>query len=180
MESLAPRGTRALFTLDWYRTLSPNGRVAFIAACGGYALAGFDLLSFTFVLARLRAAFGLSEVQLGALAAVTLVASVVGGLAGGVLADRFGRVRILQWSVGAYALFSLLSGLAQSYEQFLLMRLLLGVGFGAEWTAGALMVAEYAAPAQRGRAQGVYAAALSVGDAVAALTYLSVSLLAPV
>jgi MFS family permease len=179
MEAAAPRKTRALFTLAWYRTLSPNGRVAFVAACAGYALAGFDLLSFTFVLARLRVAFGLTEAQVGALVAVTLGASVVGGMAGGVLADRFGRARILQWSVGAYALFSLLSGLAQSYEQFLLTRLLLGVGFGAEWTAGALLVAEYAAPAQRGRAQGVYAAALSVGDAVAALAYLSVSLLVP-
>jgi MFS family permease len=177
MESAATRGAHALFTLEWFRTLSPDGRVAFVAACGGYALAGFDLLSFTYLLPSIRAAFRLTEGQLGALAAVTLVASVLGGVVGGVLADRFGRARTLQWSVAAYAAFSLLSGLAQSYEQFLLTRLLLGAGFGAEWTAGALLVAEYAAPAQRGRAQGVYAAALSVGDAVAALAYLSVSLL---
>src|SRR5215212_7213410 len=115
MESGATSKGHALFTLEWFRTLSPDGRVAFAAACSGYALAGFDLLSFTFVLASIRAAFGLTEGQLGALAAVSLVASVLGGVVGGVLADRFGRARTLQWSIAAYAVCSLLSGLAQSY-----------------------------------------------------------------
>ena len=179
MESAAPGSSRALFTLDWYRTLSADGRLAFMAAWGGYALAGFDFLSFTFVLAPIRAAFGLTEGQIGALATVTLVASVAGGIAGGVLADRLGRARVLRWSIAAYALFSFLSGLAQSYEQLLVLRALLGAGFGAEWTAGALLVAEYAAPAQRGRAQGVYAAALSVGDGLATLAYLLVVAVAP-
>jgi MFS family permease len=175
----AAHSSRLLFTLDWYRTLSPTGRAAFLAACGGYTLAGFDLLSFTFVLPSIRAAFGLSDAQLGVLATSTLLASVVGGVAGGTLADTFGRVRVLQWSIGIYALFSLVSGLAQSYEQLLVTRVLLGIGFGAEWTAGALLVAEYAAPSQRGRALGVYAAALSVGDAVATFAYMGVTALVP-
>ena len=55
------RAGRSLLTLDWYRTLTPQGRVAFVAACAGYTLAGFDLLTFSFVLGALRTAFGLSE-----------------------------------------------------------------------------------------------------------------------
>src|ERR687886_2840881 len=109
MESAAPGSSRALFTLDWYRTLRPDGRLAFLAAWGGYALAGFDFLSFTFVLAPIRAAFGLAEGQVGALATVTLVASIVGGATGGGLADRVGRARVLRWSIVAYALCSFLS-----------------------------------------------------------------------
>jgi MFS family permease len=179
MEHAATGSSRALFTLDWYRTLSADGRRAYLAACGGYALASFDFLSFTFVLIPIRAAFGLSEVQVGALATVSLIASVVGGIVGGALADRVGRARVLRWSILTYALVSLLSGLAQSYEQLLALRGLLGIGFGAEWTAGALLVAEYAAPAQRGRAQGVFAAAFSVGDGLATLSYLLVTALLP-
>ena len=179
MATAAAGPSHALFTLDWYRTLSAEGRRAYGAAWGGYALASFDFLSFTFVLVPIRAAFGLSEAQVGALATMSLVASVVGGIVGGALADRVGRARVLRWSILAYALFSFLSGLAQSYEQLLALRGLLGIGFGAEWTAGALFVAEYAAPAQRGRAQGVFAAAFSVGDGVATLSYLVVTALLP-
>jgi MFS family permease len=174
-----PRERAPLFTLDWYRTLTPQGRRAFVAAWGGYVLAAFDTLAFTFVLAPIRATFGLAEGQLGALASVTLVASVVGGMVGGVLADRLGRARLLRWSILAYALFSLLSGLAQSYEQLLLARALLGVGFGAEWTVGALLIAEYAAPAQRGRVLGVFATAFSIGDGLATVGFLVVSAALP-
>ncbi|HLH24343.1 MAG TPA: MFS transporter [Chloroflexota bacterium] len=179
MTSATTGSARALFTLDWYRALSPDGRLAFIAAWGGYALAGFDFLAFTFVLAPIRAAFGLSEGQIGALATASLMASVAGGIAGGVLADRLGRARVLRWSIAAYALLSFLSGLAQSYEQLLALRALLGAGFGAEWTAGALLVAEYAAPAQRGRTQGVYTAGFSVGDGLATLAYFVITALVP-
>src|SRR5262249_55585902 len=60
------------------------------------------------------------------------------------------------------------------------LRLLLGVGFGGEWTAGALMTAEYAAPAQRGRVQGWFSSGFSTGNAIAALAYaVTASLLPP-
>jgi MFS family permease len=164
----------------WYRTLSSAGRRAFWAGTGGYALACFDLLAFTFVLGPVAATFGLSPGQVGLLSTASLLASVVGGIIGGALADRLGRVRVLMITIAVYAGCTFLCGLAQSYEQLLALRLLLGLGFGGEWTAGALITSEYAAPAQRGRVQGWFSSAYSVGNAIAAVAYaLTASLLPP-
>ena len=168
----------ALF--DWYRTLSGAGRRAFWAGTGGYALACFDLLAFTFVLGPVATTFSLSSGQVGLLATGSLLASVVGGIIGGALADRLGRVQVMMISIATYAVCTFLCGLAQSYEQLLVLRLLLGVGFGGEWTASALITAEYAAPAQRGRVQGWFSSGFSIGNAVAALAYaVTASLLPP-
>ena len=70
--------------------------------------------------------------------------SAVGGAVAGALADAIGRVRVLILSIGSYALFTLLAGCAQSYEQLLVFLTLQGLGFGGEWAAGAVLVAEYA------------------------------------
>jgi MFS family permease len=167
----------ALF--DWYRTLSPAGRRAFWAGSSGYALACFDLLAFTFVLGPVAATFGLSSGQVGVLDTESLLASVAGGILGGALADSLGRVRVMMITIAIYAGCTFLCGLAQSYEQLLLLRLLLGLGFGGEWTAGALITAEYAAPAQRGRVPGWFSSAYSVGNGIATLAYAVTAILLP-
>lgn len=169
---------RAFFTLDWYRTLAPPGRRAFWASFVGYGLAAFDLLTFTFVLSSVRADFDLSTGQVGFLATSSLVASAFGGVLGGALADGIGRVRTMMLAIGIYAVATLLCGLAQGYEQLLLWRVLLGVGFGGEWTASALLTAEYAEPAHRGRLLGMLASAFAVGDALATVAYAVVAHLA--
>jgi MFS family permease len=74
-------------------------------------------------------------------------------------------VRILILSIGSYALFTLLAGCAQSYEQLLVFLTLQGLGFGGEWAAGAVLVAEYARATQRGRVIGAVQSAWSVGYA---------------
>jgi len=89
----------------------------------------------------------------------------VGGAMVGALADAVGRVRMLVLSIGSYALFTLLAGCAQSYEQLLVFLTLQGLGFGGEWAAGAVLVAEYAQATQRGRVIGAVQSAWSIGYA---------------
>jgi MFS family permease len=117
--------------------------------------------------------------QAGWLATASLLASAVGGVIGGALADGIGRTRTMLLAVVVYAGATFLAGLSQSFEQLLLCRVVLGLGFGAEWTASALLVAEYAAPAGRGRLLGLLSSAFSVGDALAALAAAVVVSLAP-
>ncbi|MBA2519107.1 MAG: MFS transporter [Chloroflexia bacterium] len=123
---------------DWFRQLTPPGRRAFWAAFAGFGLAGFDLLSFTFVLVAVRDEFGLSAARAGWLATVSLLASAAGGVIGGALADSLGRTRVMLIAVIVYAVATFLCGLSQSFEQLLLCRLVLGLGFGAEWTTSSL------------------------------------------
>jgi MFS family permease len=73
--------------------------------------------------------------------------------------------------VAVYSVFTFLSGLSQSYEQLLVFRSLQGVGFGGEWAAGAILVAEIANPAQRGRVLGAIQSAWAVGWGLAAIAY---------
>ena len=152
-------------SLDWYWTLSPPGRAAFWATFGGWALDAYNQMTVGFVLPAVTAAFALSPAQAGLLGSVGLVMSAVGGAVAGALADAVGRVRVLILSIASYALFTLLAGCAQSYEQLLLFLTLQGLGFGGEWAAGAVLVAEYAQATQRGRVVGAVQSAWSIGYA---------------
>jgi MFS family permease len=151
--------------LDWYWTLSPPGRAAFWATFGGWALDAYNQMTLGFVLPAVTATFALSTTQAGLLGTVGLMTSAIGGALAGALADAIGRVRVLILSIGSYALFTLLAGCAQSYEQLLVFLTLQGLGFGGEWAAGAVLVAEYARAAQRGRVIGAVQSAWSIGYA---------------
>jgi MFS family permease len=135
-------------------------------------LDAFDLIVLTLSLTAIGATFGVDKGATGALATVTLTASAVGGILGGVLADRFGRARTLMVTVGVYSLFTFLSGLASSYGMLMAFRVFQGIGFGAEWGVGAVLVAELVRPESRGKALGVIQSAWAVGWALAVVAYL--------
>jgi MFS family permease len=167
-----PRGS-------WFAALGDRGRRAFAAAFAGYALDAFDLIILTLSLSAIGATFGVSTAATGVLSTVTLSASALGGVIGGVLCDRIGRARTLMLTVGMYSLFTFLSGLATSYEMLLVFRVFEGIGFGGEWAVGAVLVAEIVRPESRGRALGVVQSAWAVGWAIAVVAYTVVFSLAP-
>jgi MFS family permease len=165
--------------LAWFGQLPAPARSTFWIATTGWGLDSFDTLAYTFALAAVAATLGMSDAQSGFAATVSLLTGVLGGILAGVLADRIGRVPTFILAVAVYSVFSLLSALAQTYEQLLVCRALLGLGFGGEWTVGAVLVAEMAPPALRGRLQGAFQSAFTVGWGVAALAYFVVFALAP-
>src|ERR1700754_3631743 len=157
---------------SWYTALGASGRRAFRAAFAGYMLDAFDLIVLTLSLSAIGTTFNVGTGATGALSTVTLSASAIGGVLGGVLADRIGRARTLMLSVAIYSLFTLLSGLASSYAMLMTFRVFQGIGFGAEWGVGAVLVAELVRGESRGRALGVIQSAWAVGWAVAVVAYL--------
>src|SRR5437763_6532965 len=158
-------GARVHSQLEWYWTLSPPGRAAFWATFGGWALDAYNQMTSGFILPAVTAAFALSTAQGGLIGSVGLVTSAIGGALAGALADSIGRVRVLLLSIGSYALFTLLAGCAQSYDQLLVFSTLQGLGFGGDWAAGAVLVSEYAQATQRGRVIGAVQSAWSIGYA---------------
>src|ERR687885_10369 len=161
----------SVVSLDWYRTLTGRAKHAFWASAVGWALDAFDYQVFSFSLTAIAATFALSQAQAGLIATSTLIVSAIGGVLAGVLADQNGRRRTLMVTVAVYSVFTFLSGLSQSYEQLLVFRSLQGLGFGGEWAAGAILVAEIANPAQRGRVLGAIQSAWAVGWGLAAIAY---------
>ncbi|WP_216894720.1 MFS transporter [Nocardia alni] len=156
---------------DWFRALGSVGRRAFFGAFGGYGMDSYDFQVLPLALGAIASYFAIGTGESGLLTTVTLVVSAVGGALAGVLADRIGRVRTLQLTIAAYALFTVLCGCAWNFESLLAFRALQGLGFGGEWAAGAILVAEYARPESRGRAVAWVQSAWAVGWGLAVCVY---------
>ncbi|MBX5464731.1 MAG: MFS transporter [Clostridia bacterium] len=149
--------------------MSPPERRALLATFAGWGLDGMDVQIYSFVIPTLIAAWGISRGQAGILGTVTLLLSALGGWLAGILADRVGRVRLLQVTVAWYAFFTFLSGFTHSFPELLLTRGLQGLGFGGEWAAGSVLMGELADPRYRGRAVGTVQSGWAVGWGVAVL-----------
>jgi MFS family permease len=142
-------------------------------------LDGFDFMVYTFVIPTLITLWGMSKAQAGYIASASLITSAIGGWGAGVLADRYGRVRVLQLTVVWFAAFTCLSGFTHSYGQLLFTRAMQGFGFGGEWCVGSVLVAETIEARHRGKAAGVVQSSWSVGWAAAALAFWAASVLLP-
>jgi MFS family permease len=130
-----------------------------------------DVQLYSFVIPALIAIWGITRTQAGELGTAALLVSAVGGWLAGWLADRYGRVRTLQVAILWFAVFTFLSGLAQNFEQLFAARALMGLGFGGEWAAGAVLLGEVIRPEHRGKALGMMQAGWAVGWGTAALLY---------
>jgi len=130
-----------------------------------------DVQLYSFVIPTLIAIWGITRAQAGMLGTAALLVSAVGGWLAGWLADRYGRVRTLQVAILWFAVFTFLSGLAQNFEQLFAARALMGLGFGGEWAAGAVLLGEVVRPEHRGKALGMMQAGWAVGWGTAALLY---------
>jgi MFS family permease len=127
---------------------------------------------FAHALPAITASLSMSESDGPFVVAVSLVASAFGGVVGGTLADRFGRVRMLTFVILGYSVFTALTATSQNLEQLLLWRTLHGFTFGAEWAVGAALLAEYAKPEQRGRTMGFLQSTYAIGWAASTGAYL--------
>ncbi|HWR49098.1 MAG TPA: MFS transporter, partial [Pseudonocardiaceae bacterium] len=174
-ESVAAEDSRAF---AWFRSLRPEGRRAFVGAFGGFALDSYDFQVLPLGLVAIAASLGISTAEAGLLTTVTLVVSAVGGALAGTLVDRIGRVRTLLLTVSTYAVFTVLCGFAPNFESLLVFRALQGLGFGGEWAAGAILVAEYCAPRYRGRTMGFIQSSWAVGWALSVGVYTAMFSLA--
>ncbi|CAG9266029.1 MFS transporter [Paraburkholderia caribensis] len=155
----------------WFKEVSGNERRTFWACFGGWALDSLDVQMFSLVIPAIIAEWSISRTQAGMVSGVTLVASALGGWVAGMLSDRFGRVKTLQWTVAFFSLFTFLCAFAQNYPQFLILKTLQGFGFGGEWAAGAVLMAETIRAEHRGKAMGTVQSAWAVGWGAAVLLY---------
>jgi MFS family permease len=152
----------------WWRDVGPAEWKALIASGSGWMLDAMDVMLYAFALGAIRDEFGLSGAQAGALASVTLLSSAFGGIGFGILADRYGRARMLQVAILVYSLCTALTATAGSVLALVLWRTLVGIGLGGEWSAGSVLVAETWPTAHRGKAIGIMQSGWAVGYMLAA------------
>jgi MFS family permease len=157
--------------LAWLRDLTSRERRTMLACWGGWTLDGFDQQLYSYVVPTVIAVWGMSTGAAGTIGTVTVVTSSFGGWFAGALADRFGRVRVLQIAILWYSVFTFLCAFAQNFEQLFILRGLHGLGFGGEWATGAVLMGEVIRDKYRGRGVGVVQTGAAVGPGLAALVY---------
>lgn len=135
----------------------------------GYAMDGFDLLILGFMLHAISTDLNLTSAQSGSLVTWTLIGAVIGGIVFGSLSDRFGRVRVLTWTIVMFALFTGLCAFAQGYWDLLLYRTFAGVGLGGEFGIGMALAAEAWPARYRSRVSSYVALGWQIGVLLAAV-----------
>ncbi|MGH9677665.1 MAG: MFS transporter, partial [Candidatus Acidiferrum sp.] len=124
---------------------------------------------YSMVLAYLMKDLGMSQATGGLLVSLTLIASAFGGVIFGFVADRIGRTRSLSTSILIYSAATAACGFASTVAVLAIFRVILGLGMGGEWTAGAALVAETWPAEHRGKALGLMQSTWAIGGMLAAL-----------
>jgi MFS family permease len=154
--------------LDWPATVTTAERRSLIAGGLGWMLDAMDVMLYSMVLTHLMRDLGMGKPAAGLLNSLTLLASALGGLFFGFLADRVGRTRSLMASILVYSVASGACGLSSTIGQLAAFRFVLGLGMGGEWTTGAALIAETWPAAHRGKALGLMQSTWAIGEMLAA------------
>lgn len=152
-------------------------RRALWATWSGWGLDGFNKQILPLAMAGILLSLGLSKGDAGVVTGTVAVVTAIGGIIGGRLADKFGRVRVLVVIMLGYSICTALVGTAQDMVQLMLWVALAALFLGAEWPVGAALMAEYAEQHRRGRVMAWVQSAWSVGWALANLSFLITNLL---
>jgi MFS family permease len=155
--------------LAFYRDMNLPERRTFWACAAGWSLDGMDFMIYPLVIGTIITLWKVDAGAAGLAGTVTLLSSAIGGWLGGYLADRIGRVRTLQFTILWFSVFSLVCAFVQNFDQLLIARAVLGLGFGGEWAAGAVLMGEAIRPQYRGRAVGSVQSGWAVGWGLAVL-----------
>jgi MFS family permease len=169
----------------WYRGLTRTQWNTLFAANMGWMFDGYEayalILTVGVALRQLLDPSQYAQIPTyaGIIIAVTLLGWGVGGLIGGVLADYIGRKRTMMLAVLAYSLLTGLSAFAWDWTSFAVMRLVVGIAIGSEWSTGTSITAEMWPDKARGKGAGLMQCGLGIGFFVASLIWLYVGAMGP-
>ncbi len=135
----------------------------------GWALDAMDVGLVSFVLAALAVEWGTGPTELSWIAAAGSIGMAVGAALGGLLADRIGRRQVFALTLLVYGLATGAAALATSVGVLIALRVVIGLGLGAELPVASTLVAEFAPARIRGRVVVVLEAFWAVGWLAAAV-----------
>ena len=155
----------------WYREVTREQWIAFLAAYFGWVLDAFDFTILTFLLVDIQRSFTVSAALAGALGTITLIFRVAGGIGAGTAADKWGRKGPLMFSILWYSTFAFLSGFSTSYRMLFGLRAVFGIGMGGVWAAAMPLTMEHWPAHLRGTASGMLQSGYSFGFLLSSIVF---------
>lgn len=158
-------------------------RKVFWATWFGWMLDGFDSSMYSYILvsalSELLPASGIepSKANIAIYGGLLFSIFMLGwacSMVWGWAADRYGRVRIMCWTVLVYSVFTALCGLATGIVMFALFRFVAGFGIGGEWAAGTPLLQESVPENTRVRLAGWLHTATPTGLFLAAAVTIAI------
>ncbi|MFC7677516.1 MFS transporter [Paenibacillus sp. GCM10028914] len=140
-----------------------------VASVAGLTLEGMDIMFISFAMTMIISEFNIDLATGGLISSITNVGMLLGGIIFGILADKFGRVKIFTYTVFLFAIGTALTGLATNIEQVYLFRFIAGIGAGGEYGIGMALVAEAWPKNKQGRASSYVSVGAQYGVILAAL-----------
>ena len=134
----------------------------------GWAFDAFDFSVLSFALNQMMAEFGVSKTVIGSVFGLQLVATAIGGVLFGIIADSIGRKRGLMLDIALYSIATGLTALSRNLWEVALFRFAAGLGIGGEWGLGMAILNEVWPPETRGSMVGLTQAGWPLGMAMAA------------
>ena len=126
----------------FYGEMTKMERRTFWACFAGWVLDGMDFMIYPLVIGTIINLWQVDRGVAGLAVTLTLLFSAIGGWLAGFAADRVGRGRMLQLTILWFSVFSLICAFTQNFTQLMICRAVLGLGFGGEWAAGAILIGE--------------------------------------
>ena len=140
-----------------------------VASVAGLTLEGMDIMFISFAMSMIIAQFHVDMVSGGLISSITNIGMLAGGTVFGILADKYGRVRIFTYTILLFAIGTALTGVATNIEQVYLFRFIAGLGAGGEYGIGMALVAEAWPKNKQGRASSYVSIGAQYGVILAAL-----------
>jgi MFS family permease len=176
----ATAGKTTTSPIAWYRTLDRQHWNTVLAANLGWLFDGYETYALIVVLGvalhqlLAPAQYPSIPIYAGITLGLTLLGWGVGGIIGGILADYIGRKRMMIIAILSYALVTGLTAIAWSWTSFLVLRFLVGIAIGSEWSTGTSLVAEMWPTGMRGKGAGLMQCGLGIGFFLASAIWLAI------
>ncbi|HEY5124239.1 MAG TPA: MFS transporter [Ignavibacteria bacterium] len=156
------------FLSEYDKPTSSHYKILFLS-WAGWVFDFYDLILYTFLMIPIKKELGFSDIQVSFILGASLAATAIGGVIFGFLSDKYGRKKVLQWTILTYSIGTFLSGFSGSVFMLLIFRIITGLGVGGEWGTGQTYIAETFPPKMRGRYGAFMQTGAPIGIALASI-----------
>jgi MFS family permease len=158
-------------SLPWWREPTKDQWYAWFAGWSGWMLDAFDFTIFFLIMVPISQEFNVPLTLVAGTVTFTLWLRLLGAFGSGWLCDRIGRKTPLMISILWYSICNFAAGFSPTFAFLAFFRIILGIGMGAEWPAGASLAMEAWPARSRGIMSGLLQGAWGLGFLLASLVY---------